>query len=251
MNRITHWSTVPIAIAQAFAQLVLLQQANVLTNVGFAGDALMPTIAAILSMTAGTMFLVWLGELITERGIGNGISLIIFAGIVVGFPGLLARGFLDRDNIIGVFFFALIGLLIIAMIVVFNEAHRRIPVQYGRSIFRGGQMYRQSGSSYIPLRINSAGMIPLIFAFSIVILPGTVAQYLSSAGGLLGNIADNLNVALSPAARFTGFWPLSSWWVSLSFTPWWFSSSKTSQKICNVTVVSCWASDRGAPLRII
>ena len=207
MNRITHWSTVPIAIAQAFAQLVLLQQANVLTNVGFAGDALMPTIAAILSMTAGTMFLVWLGELITERGIGNGISLIIFAGIVVGFPGLLARGFLDRDNIIGVFFFALIGLMIIAMIVVFNEAHRRIPVQYGRSIFRGGQMYRQSGSSYIPLRINSAGMIPLIFAFSIVILPGTVAQYLSSAGGLLGNIADNLNVALSPGGPI--YWILA------------------------------------------
>ncbi|CAI8011021.1 Protein translocase subunit SecY [Geodia barretti] len=198
MNRITHWGTVPIAIAQAFAQLVLLQQANVLTNVGFSGDALMPTIAAILSMTAGTMFLVWLGELITERGIGNGISLIIFAGIVVGFPGLLARGFLDRDNILGVFFFALIGLLIVAMIVVFNEAHRRIPVQYGRSIFRGGQMYRQSGSSYIPLRINSAGMIPLIFAFSIVILPGTVAQYLSSG---------NLNAALSPGGPI--YWILA------------------------------------------
>ena len=114
---------------------MLLQQANVLTNVGFTGDALLPTIAAILSMTAGTMFLVWLGELITERGIGNGISLIIFAGIVVGFPGLLAQGFLDRDNIIGVFFFALIGVLIVALIVVFNEAHRRIPVQYGRRTY--------------------------------------------------------------------------------------------------------------------
>ncbi len=207
INRIVHWATVPIAFAQAFAQLVLLQQANVLTNVGFTGDALLPTIAAILSMTAGTMFLVWLGELITERGIGNGISLIIFAGIVVGFPGLLAQGFLDRDNIIGVFFFALIGVLIVALIVVFNEAHRRIPVQYGRSIFRGGQMYRQSGSSYIPLRINSAGMIPLIFAFSIVILPGTVAQYLTSAGGFLGDLAGNLQVALSPTGPI--YWVLA------------------------------------------
>ena len=79
LNRITHWGTLPIAVAQSFAQLALLQQANVLTNVGFAGDALLPTLAAVLSMTAGTMFLVWLGELITERGIGNGISLIIFA----------------------------------------------------------------------------------------------------------------------------------------------------------------------------
>ena len=215
MNRITHWSTVPIAIAQAFAQLILLQQANVLTNVGFTGDAFLPTIAAVFSMTAGTMFLVWLGEQITERGIGNGISLIIFAGIVVGFPGLLTTGFLARDNIIGIFFFAIIGLLIIALIVVFNEAHRRIPVQYGRSIFRGGQMYRQSGSTYIPLRINSAGMIQLIFAFSIVILPGTVAQYLSSAGGFVGNAAGNLQTALSPSGPI--YWVLAFFLV-VAFT---------------------------------
>ena len=78
--------TVPIAVAQGFGQLILLQQSNVLTNVGFTGPALLPTLAAIISMTAGTMFLVWLGEMITERGIGNGISLIIFAGIVAGFP---------------------------------------------------------------------------------------------------------------------------------------------------------------------
>ena len=215
MNRITHWGTVPIALAQAFAQLVLLQQANVLTNVGFTGDAFLPTVAAILSLTAGTMFLVWLGELITERGIGNGISLIIFAGIVVGFPGLLATGFISTEDYLGIFFFALIGLLIIALIVVFNEAHRRIPVQYGRSIFRGGQMYRQSGSTYIPLRINSAGMIPLIFAFSIVILPGTVAQYLSATGGFVGNVAGSLQTALSPAGPI--YWVLAFFLV-VAFT---------------------------------
>ncbi len=215
MNRITHWGTVPIAVAQAFAQLVLLQQANVLTNVGFTGDALLPTVAAILSMTAGTMFLVWLGELITERGIGNGISLLIFAGIVVGFPGLLTTGFINQGEYLNIFFFALIGLLIIALIVVFNEAHRRIPVQYGRSIFRGGQMYRQSGSTYIPLRINSAGMIPLIFAFSIVILPGTVAQYLSSTGGFVGNFAGDLETTLSPSGPF--YWVLAFFLV-VAFT---------------------------------
>ncbi len=144
--------------------------------------------AAILSMTAGTMFLVWLGELITERGIGNGISLIIFSGIVVSFPGLITQGFLNNDNILGIGFFVIIGVLIIALIVLFNEAARRIPVQYGRSVFRSGRMYRQSGASYIPLRINSAGMIPLIFAFSIVILPGTIATYFATSGGLLGSI---------------------------------------------------------------
>ena len=188
INRLVHWLTVPIALAQAFGQLVLLQQSNVLANVGLSGANILPTMAAILSMTAGTMFLVWLGELITERGIGNGISLIIFSGIVVSFPGLITQGFLSNDNILGIGFFVIIGVLIIALIVLFNEAARRIPVQYGRSVFRSGRMYRQSGASYIPLRINSAGMIPLIFAFSIVILPGTIATYFATSGGLLGDI---------------------------------------------------------------
>ena len=189
MNQITHWITVPIALAQGYGQLALLQQSQVITFVGFTGVQLLPTVAALLSIVAGTMFLVWLGELITERGIGNGISLIIFAGIVAGFPGLISQGFLDRDNVLGIGFFAIIGLLIIALIVMFNEAHRRIPVQYGRSIFRGGRMYRQSGATYLPLRINSAGMIPLIFAFSIVILPGTVATYFATSTGVVGDVA--------------------------------------------------------------
>ncbi len=189
MNRMTHWLTVPIAMAQGYGQLMLLQQSQVVTFVGFTGVELLPTLAALFSIVAGTMFLVWIGELITERGIGNGISLIIFAGIVAGLPGLLSQGFLDRDNVLGIGFFAIIGLLIIALIVMFNEAHRRIPVQYGRSIFRGGRMYRQSGATYLPLRINSAGMIPLIFAFSIVILPGTVATYFATSTGVVGDVA--------------------------------------------------------------
>jgi len=200
MNRLVHWLTVPIALAQGYGQLLLLQQSNILSSpVGFTGEALLPTLAALLSVVAGTMFLVWLGELITERGIGNGISLIIFAGIVAGFPGLLSQGFVNRDDLLGVGFFALIGLLIIALIVMFNEAHRRIPVQYGRSIFRGGRMYRQSGATYLPLRINSAGMIPLIFAFSIVILPGTMATYLATNTGWLGDAANFFAVLLVPS----------------------------------------------------
>jgi len=199
MNRMVHWLTVPIALAQGYGQLLLLQQSNILPAVGFTGEALLPTLAAILSIVAGTMFLVWLGELITERGIGNGISLIIFAGIVAGFPGLISQGFVNRDDLLGVGFFALIGVLIIALIVMFNEAHRRIPVQYGRSIFRGGRMYRQSGATYLPLRINSAGMIPLIFAFSIVILPGTIATYLATNTGWVGDAANFFAVLLVPS----------------------------------------------------
>ncbi|MFP6635217.1 MAG: preprotein translocase subunit SecY [Dehalococcoidia bacterium] len=192
MSRITHWLTVPIALAQGYGQLMLLQGSGVFAGsgfeVGFYGASLLPTVAALLSIVAGTMFLVWLGELITERGIGNGISLIIFSGIVAGFPGLLSQGF-GSDNVLGIGFFAIIGVGIIALIVMFNEAHRRIPVQYGRSIFRGGRMYRQSGATYLPLRINSAGMIPLIFAFSIVILPGTMATYFATTTGVVGDIA--------------------------------------------------------------
>ena len=199
MNRMVHWLTVPIALAQGYGQLLLLQQSGILTDIGFTGAALLPTLASLLSIVAGTMFLVWLGELITERGIGNGISLIIFAGIVAGFPGLISQGFVNRDDLLGVGFFALIGLLIIALIVMFNEAHRRIPVQYGRSIFRGGRMYRQSGATYLPLRINSAGMIPLIFAFSIVILPGTMATYLATNSGWLGDAANFFAVLLVPS----------------------------------------------------
>jgi preprotein translocase subunit SecY len=206
LNRLVHWLTVPIAVSQAVGQMVLLRQSNVLTNVGFTGDALLPTLAAILSMTAGTMFLVWLGELITERGIGNGISLIIFSGIVVGFPSLITQGFIDRDNILGIGFFVIIGVLIIALIVLFNEAARRIPVQYGRSVFRSGRMYRQSGSTYIPLRINSAGMIPLIFAFSIVILPGTIATYFATSSGVLGTIATFFADLFTPTAPL--YWVL-------------------------------------------
>jgi len=206
INRLVHWLTVPIAVSQAFGQLVLLQQSNVLTNVGFSGPTLLPTLAAVLSMTAGTMFLVWLGELITERGIGNGISLIIFSGIVVSFPGLITQGFMNNQNILGIGFFVIIGILIVALIVLFNEAARRIPVQYGRSVFRSGRMYRQSGSSYIPLRINSAGMIPLIFAFSIVILPGTIATYFATSGGIAGDIAAFFAGLFTPAAPF--YWVL-------------------------------------------
>lgn len=200
INRLVHWLTVPIALAQGYGQLILLEQSNVLTSVGLSGDALLPTMAGLLSIVAGTMFLVWLGELITERGIGNGVSMIIFAGIVAGFPGLLAQGFLDRDNVLGIGFFAIIGVLIVGLIVLFNEAHRRIPVQYGRSIFRGGRMYRQSGATYLPLRINSAGMIPLIFAFSIVILPGTVATYFATNSGWVGDVARFFADLLVPTA---------------------------------------------------
>ena len=175
VNQMTHWLAVPIAFLQSWGQLTLLQQSGVLPTISLGFN--MPTLAMVLSMVAGTMFLVWLGELITERGLGNGISLIIFGGIVARFPQLVGQGFLESGQTAGLLLLVVLGLIIIYLIVLFTEAQRRVPVQYGRSVFRGGRMQRQSGSTFLPLRVNSAGMIPLIFAFSIIILPGTIASY--------------------------------------------------------------------------
>lgn len=181
INLYTHLLTVPMATAQSFGQLSLLENQRAISGIGLSGDELLPTLAMMFSMTAGTLFLVWLGELITENGIGNGISIIIFAGIVSGLPSMLGQSFLARGNVGGLLLVFLIGLGIVYFIVLFTEAQRRIPVQYGRSVFRGGRMYKQGGQTHIPLRVNSAGMIPIIFAFSIMILPGIVASYLVSS----------------------------------------------------------------------
>ena len=175
INQITHYATVPIAFLQSWGQLTLLRQSGVLPGVDFGLN--IGTAAMLLSMVAGTMFLVWLGELISERGLGNGISLIIFGGIVAGFPSIVGQGFLESDQASGLILLALFGLGIIYVIVLFNEAQRRVPVQYGRSVYRGGQMQRQTGATFLPLRVNSAGMIPLIFAFSVIILPATLFSY--------------------------------------------------------------------------
>lgn len=172
INLITHWLTVPLAGLSGYGQLVLLQRAGAITS-----TSPLPTIAMVISLIAGTIFLVWLGELITEYGIGNGVSIIIFGGIVAGYPQLIQQGFLAKGNPMGLVVYIVIVLITVTLIVIFTEAHRRIPVQYARSVFRGGRMYRQSGSTHIPMRVNSAGMIPLIFSMSVVMFPGIVASY--------------------------------------------------------------------------
>jgi len=190
INQITHQLTVPLAMLQGYGQLILLRNEGIISNVGLSGSDLLPTAAMVLAMAAGTMFLVWLGELITEHGIGNGISIIIFGGIVASLPDQIGRGYLARDQFSGLAVFILLSLATVIFIVIFTEAHRRIPVQYARSLFRGGRMYRQSGSTHIPLRVNTAGMIPLIFAMSIMIFPGTVASYFRNSSGFMGSFAN-------------------------------------------------------------
>jgi len=199
INQYTHYLTVPIAFMQGWGQLTLLRSSGVLPGVDFGLN--LHTFAMMLSLVAGTMFLVWLGELITERGLGNGVSLIIFGGIVAGLPQMLGRGFLENDYVSTLIMLGVIGFALIYIIVFFNVAQRRVPVQYGRSVFRGGRMQRQSGSSFLPIRVNTAGMIPLIFAFSIIILPGTIASYFNDplSDGFLNSIASFFASTLDPS----------------------------------------------------
>ncbi len=178
LNLYTNWMTVPMAIVQGYSQLLILQQAGAVQGIGFTGANALPTLSAVISMTAGTMFLVWLGELITEKGIGNGVSLIIFGGIVAGIPSLLPSVFNSSVSFFGILLLAIIVLVAVSSIVFFQEAQRRVPVQYSRTQFRGGRQYRQQGSTHIPLRILSAGMIPIIFAYSIMLVPSFIGQTL-------------------------------------------------------------------------
>jgi len=208
INRITHWLTVPLAGLQGYGQLVFLQREGI---VGSA--AILPTVAMVLSMVAGTMFCVWLGELITEYGIGNGISIIIFGGIVAGLPEMIGRGFLAKEDFGGLVMYIIIALATIALIVIFTEAHRRIPVQYARSVFRGGRMLRQSGSTHIPLRVNTAGMIPLIFAMSLVIFPGMIASYFANPIGADPNLANYIMNLFKPNAPL----PMGLFYWGLTF----------------------------------
>ena len=197
INRITHWLTIPIAGFAGYGQIVMLQREGVLASAGA-----LPTVAMILSLIAGTIFLVWLGELITEYGIGNGISIIIFAGIVTGYWGMIQKVFFaaQQGQVGGLIAYILIALATVVFIVIFTEAHRRIPVQYARTVFRGNRMYRQSGSTHIPLRVNTAGMIPLIFAMSLVLFPGMIASYFANPTGADPNLANHIQNLFNPNA---------------------------------------------------
>ena len=207
INRYTHYLTVPLAFLQGYGQLNLFaggflsQSGSAISGIGFGGSDTLNTIAILTAMTAGTMLLVWMGELVTEKGIGNGISMIIFAGIVSTLPQVVGQLWLLREQTFQVVMLVVIAVVIIYLIVYFAEAQRKIPVQYGRSVFRGGQMYRQSGATSIPLRVNAAGMIPLIFAFSILIFPSVVASYFNDgSGSFISTIANFFQNSFGPTS---------------------------------------------------
>ncbi len=175
-NQVTRILTVPFAIVQSFGMITLLKSQNVINNL--TGFQLAKTIIIVL---AGTMLLMWIGELITEKGIGNGISLIIFTGIITNIPTAF-KGFIstwDSSQLFAYMMFAAASVLVIAGVVFVTEGQRNIPVTYARRLSGRGMT---SSSSYLPLRVNQAGVIPIIFAMSILLLPRMGANVLSTVG---------------------------------------------------------------------
>lgn len=176
-NQWTRWLTVPLAALQTIGMLSLFRSQGILDVSGSANIFFMIVVAV-----AGTIFLMWLGELITEKGIGNGVSLIIFAGIVAGIPSAVTKILAVWDSSQLFTYLILLAIIIaaIAAVVFMTEGQRNIPVSYAKRI-RGNRMYGGT-STHLPLRINQAGVIPIIFAMSIMLFPGMVANFLSSAG---------------------------------------------------------------------
>lgn len=196
-NQWTRWLTVPLAALQTFAMISLFRSRGILGEIG-AFDMLVIVATAV----CGTIFLMWLGELITEKGIGNGVSLIIFAGIISGLPSAVSRIFATWDP--SKLFTYIILLAVVAgavgAVVFMTEGQRNIPVSYAKRI-RGNKMYGGT-STHLPLRINQAGVIPIIFALSIMLFPGMVSGFLASKyqGTVVANIASKASTLLSPSS---------------------------------------------------
>ncbi len=178
IQRYTYFATIPMAIFQAFGQIQIF---NSLLGPGLEiipgfGTEILLTVSVLATMTAGTMFAIWLGELITEQGIGNGISLIIFAGIVAQAPtGLATLATTSLRPIYDLTLFVSLTLISVAIIVLIQEGVRRIPVQYGKRV-RGRKQYG-GASTHIPLRVNPVGMIPLIFSQAVITMPAVVVSF--------------------------------------------------------------------------
>lgn len=173
INMWTRWLTVPLAVLQSFALISLLksQSSQIITNINFT-----QTLLTVLSVTAGTVLLMWLGELMSEKHIGNGLSIIIFAGIVSSLPGALQRfiATYDPSQLLFVIMFLAVALFTIVSVVFINEGTRNVPVSYARHIRTGGA---GPVNTYLPLKVNAAGVIPIIFAVSLLLFPPLIAQF--------------------------------------------------------------------------
>lgn len=195
ITQYTRYLTVPLAILQSIGMYTLLKNSGIVTQI-----SPIAVLTIILTMTAGTMFCVWLGELITEYGLGNGVSILIFAGIVASAPVSLFQtaSVIDREQLINLLIFASLGTLVTAAIVFINEGRRQIAVQYARRFVGGREV--GGASTYLPLRVNQAGVIPIIFAVSLVLIPSFGGQYLAGLS--------------QPQLQFIGRWLVANFQIT-------------------------------------
>ncbi|HEX7456295.1 MAG TPA: preprotein translocase subunit SecY [Candidatus Nanoarchaeia archaeon] len=204
ISQYTRYLTVPLAFVQSWGVLILLQRSGseILTNL-----APLELAAIIVTMTSGTMLLMWLGELITTNGVGNGISILIFAGILARLPVNLGQTatIFNAQNAFNIVLILALALVVISAVAVINEAHRRVTVQYARRV-RGGRSYG-GGSSHLPIRINQAGVIPIIFAVSIILLPGMLSTFFATAANpMIANAATTIRDLFNNTTFYSAFY---------------------------------------------
>ena len=175
-NQYSRLLTVPLAILQGYGFMVLLSRQGVLGHLN-----LIDWIGSLIVIAAGSVFLMWLGELISEKNIGNGVSLLIFAGIVSRFPTEIQQSFstYTAGQLFTYFALAVIALIVISGVVYLTEAQRNILINYARRV-RGSRVFG-GVSTYLPMRVNNAGVMPIIFALSILLFPGVIANFLSGS----------------------------------------------------------------------
>ena len=188
-NQYSRLLTVPLAALQGYGFMLLLSRQGVLLPLNAT-----QWFTSLAIVTAGAVFLMWLGELITEKNIGNGISVLIFAGIVASFPSSLRQtiAIFDYSQLFTYAAFAVIALIVIAGVVYLTEAQRNIPINYAKRV-RGFKMYG-GVSTYLPMRVNNAGVMPIIFALSILLFPGMIANFFAASSiSAVSNIANFFN----------------------------------------------------------
>jgi preprotein translocase subunit SecY len=192
INQYTRLLTVPLAALQAFGMYALLKGQHVLPNLGP-----LQLLSLVITMTAGTVFAVWLGELISEYGFKNGVSVLIFTGIIARLPVTLSQSasVIGSQDILKVGIFVIAAVIIIGLVIFISEAARQIPIHYAKRRTESGL----GATSYLPLRLNQAGVIPIIFAVSLVLLPSLLGQFLANVPNhAVANIAKTISTAFNP-----------------------------------------------------
>jgi preprotein translocase subunit SecY len=189
-NQYSRMLTIPLAAFEGYGMLIVFIKQGVISALSFP-----VMVSAVLTITAGAMLLMWIGEIISEQGMGNGISLLIFAGIVARMPmnifqAIITPSATGESKIVSYLGFAVISIAIIAGTVLITEARRNIPVSYAKRV-RGMKMYGGT-STYLPLSVNPAGVMPIIFALSILLFPGMIASYFGTYAGMVGIVATNI-----------------------------------------------------------